>query len=363
MTPTLAESNRTPPPCPDPIDEARWDALMRRDREADGTFVYAVRTTGVYCRPSCGSRRPRRANVRTFADGLEAERAGFRPCKRCRPSGLDASDRQARAVEIACRAIEAADSMPSLDALAEAAGLSRSHFHRAFRARTGLTPRAYADAHRTRRVAEVLDAGGSVTRAIVESGFSSSGRFYESAADRLGMTPTAYRSGGDGASIRFAVGDCWLGSALVAATDRGVCAILLGDDPEALIRDLEARFPKADLIGGDVEFERLVARVVALVEAPGLGIDLPLDIRGTAFQRRVWEALRAIPAGSTASYAEIAARIGLPKSVRAVAGACASNPIAVAIPCHRVVRTDGLLSGYRWGIERKRALLDREASS
>ena len=248
----------------------------------------------------------------------------------------------------------------NLDALARAAGLSRSRFDRVFRAEAGVTPRGYAAALRGRRVREELERGTSVTGAIYGSGFSSSGRFYEAADATLGMTPTAFRAGGDGVAIRFAVGACSLGSILVAASDRGVCAILLGDDPAALVRDLQDRFPRADLVGGDDDFEQVVAAVVGLVEAPRAGLNLPLDIRGTVFQRRVWEALNQIPPGQTASYTAVAAAIGLPRSVRAVAQACGANALAVAIPCHRVVRTDGGLSGYRWGVERKAELLRRE---
>jgi AraC family transcriptional regulator of adaptative response/methylated-DNA-[protein]-cysteine methyltransferase len=263
----------------------------------------------------------------------------------------------------ACRLIETAEEMPNLDALAEAAGMSRFHFHRVFKTTTGVTPKAYAAAHRMRRVRDELSRGKTVTEAIYEAGFNSNGRFYATSSKVLGMTPTDFRSGGAGASIRFAVGECSLGSILVAATDKGVCAILLGDEPEPLVRDLQDRFPRAKLIGGDTGFEQLVSTVVGLVEAPALGLDLPLDVRGTAFQHRVWQALREIPAGSTASYTDIAERIGAPKAVRAVARACASNAIAVAIPCHRVVRRDGALSGYRWGVQRKRVLLAREGAS
>jgi AraC family transcriptional regulator of adaptative response/methylated-DNA-[protein]-cysteine methyltransferase len=261
----------------------------------------------------------------------------------------------------ACRLIEEADELPSLDALAAAAGMSRYHFHRVFKETTGVTPRAYAAAQRARRVRDELPLSGTVTEAIYGAGFNSSGRFYAASNGMLGMSPTRFRAGGAGEEIRFAVGQCSLGAILVAATAKGVAAILLGEDPDALLRDLQDRFPKARLIGGDAGFEALVARVVGLVEAPSLGLDLPLDVRGTAFQQRVWQALRQIPAGTTASYAEIARRIGAPGAVRAVARACAANPAAVAIPCHRVVRQDGGLSGYRWGVERKRALLDREA--
>ena len=273
------------------------------------------------------------------------------------------AERHAAAVAKACRLIETAEEMPNLDALAEAAGLSRFHFHRVFTTTTGVTPKAYAAAHRARRVRDELSRSDTVTDAIYGAGFNSNGRFYAASSEVLGMTPTDFRSGGTGASIRFAVGECSLGSILVAATGKGVCAILLGDEPEPLVRELQDRFPRAGLIGGDEGFEHLVATVVGFVEAPALGLDLPLDVRGTAFQRRVWQALREIPAGSTASYAGIAERIGAPKAVRAVAQACAANAIAVAIPCHRVVRTDGALAGYRWGVERKRALLAREAAS
>ncbi len=344
-------------------DDERWGAVKRRDRDADGAFYYSVLTTGVYCRPTCAARLPRRENVGFHATCAEAERAGFRPCKRCRPNEAALAERQASAVAKACRSIEQAEEAPSLDALAETAGMSRFHFHRVFKAQTGVTPKAYADAHRAERVREELAQSDTVTAAIYGAGFNSNGRFYATSTDLLGMTPTEFRAGGTGAAIRFAVGECSLGSILVAATEKGVCAIQLGDDPEALVRGLQDRFPKARLIGGDATFEQLVARVVALVEAPGNGPDLPLDVRGTAFQRVVWQALRDIPPGSTASYGEIARRIGRPKAVRAVAQACASNDIAVAIPCHRVVRRDGGLSGYRWGIERKRALLEREAAA
>jgi AraC family transcriptional regulator of adaptative response/methylated-DNA-[protein]-cysteine methyltransferase len=343
-------------------DATRWAAVTRRDPAADGVFFYSVRTTGVYCRPSCAARLARRENVRFHVTCADAERAGFRPCKRCKPNEAALADRQAGAVAAACRAIEQADEAPNLDALAAAAGMSRFHFHRVFKKLTGVTPKAYAAAHRSKRVRDELQHSATVTEAIYGAGFNSNGRFYATSSDMLGMTPTAFRAGGQGAAIRFAVGECWLGSILVATTDKGVCAILLGDDPDALVRDLQDRFPKAKLIGGDAGFEELIARVVGFVEAPRLGLDLPLDVRGTAFQQRVWQALREIPAGATASYADIAKRIGQPKSVRAVAQACASNHVAVAIPCHRVVRTDGDLSGYRWGVERKRALLAREAA-
>jgi AraC family transcriptional regulator, regulatory protein of adaptative response / methylated-DNA-[protein]-cysteine methyltransferase len=343
--------------------DPRWAAVVARDASADGTFVYSVRTTGVYCRPSCPSRPARPENVRFHVTGADAAAAGFRPCKRCTPDQPSLLERHAVTVTRACRRIEASEATPSLEGLAEAAGMSPFHFHRVFRALTGLTPRGYAIAHRDSRVRRELERSNTVTQAIYESGYNSNGRFYAKSYAVLGMTPTVYRAGGATAEIRFAIGECSLGSILVASSDRGVCAIMLGDDPEALARDLQERFPRAELIGGDAEFEELVAKVVGFIEAPGLGLDLPLDVQGTAFQQRVWEALLEIPAGRTATYGEIAARIGAPRAVRAVAGACAANPVAVAIPCHRVVRTDGSLSGYRWGVERKRALLARESRS
>jgi AraC family transcriptional regulator of adaptative response/methylated-DNA-[protein]-cysteine methyltransferase len=343
--------------------DPRWASVVARSPDADGTFFYSVKTTGVYCRPSCAARRAKPENVRFHMTRQEAEAAGFRPCKRCKPDQPSLVEQHAAKVTLACRLIETSARVPNLEELAAQAGLSIFHFHRVFKTVTGLTPRAYAAAHRGKRVRKELTRGGTVTRAIYESGYSSNARFYDESQQMLGMSPTTYRAGGPNTEIRFAIGECSLGSILVATSEIGVCAILLGDDPDLLARDLQDRFPRATLVGGDKEFESLVARVVGFVEAPALGLDLPLDVRGTAFQQRVWQALRDIPSGSTASYTEIAGRIGSPKAVRAVAGACAANPLAVAIPCHRVVRTDGGLSGYRWGVERKRALLQREAGS
>ncbi len=343
------------------LSDPRWAAILARDPAADEQFVYSVTTTGVYCRPSCGARRARPENVQFHPTAAVAEQAGFRPCKRCRPDQPPLSARHAAIVTGLCRFIEQAEHAPGLQDLADRAGLSTYHLHRVFKAVTGVTPRAYAAAHRAGRVRSELERSGTITDAIYAAGYASNGRFYAGSNQVLGMTPTRYRDAGAGLEIRFAVGHCALGAVLVAASDRGVCAILLGDDPDTLVRDLQDRFSRADIRGGDAEFERLVARVVGFVESPRLGLDLPLDVRGTAFQQRVWQALREIPAGETATYTDIARRIGAPNAVRAVAGACAANTLALAIPCHRVVRTDGTPSGYRWGVERKRALLDREA--
>ncbi len=343
-------------------DDARWTAVQARDRAADGRFYYSVRSTGVYCRPSCGARPALRANVAFHASAAEAELAGFRPCLRCRPDGPPLAERRAALVAAVCRLIDTADEEPDLATLAEASGISRFHLHRVFKAQTGITPKAYAAARRKERVRAGLALQPSVTEAIYAAGYNSSGRFYATSRESLGMTPTAFRRGGSGATIRFAIAQCSLGAILVASTDVGICAILMGDDPDALARDLQDRFPKAELVGAERDYEAVVARVIGLVEAPETGLDLPLDVRGTAFQQRVWQALRAIPAGRTVSYAELAALVGIRDGARAVAGACAANAIAVAIPCHRVVRNDGALSGYRWGVERKQALLEREGA-
>jgi len=341
-------------------DDEKWAAVLRRDRGSDGAFYYAVLTTGVYCRPSCPARKARRENVLFFSAREEAERKGFRPCRRCRPDE-DGDTGNAEAIVKACRAIEESGGSVGLAGLARAAGMSRFHFHRLFKRITGVTPKAYSNAVRRKSVREKLPASASVTDAIYRSGFGSSSRFYESSGKALGMKPREFRSGGSGASLSFAVGQCSLGAILVAASERGIAAIMLGDDPEELVRELEDCFPNAEISGGDTDFERLVATVVGFVENPSRGLGLPLDIRGTAFQERVWRALMEIPAGETATYSEIAGRIGAPGSARTVGAACASNMLAVAIPCHRVVRTDGSLSGYRWGIERKRTLLGRES--
>ncbi|MBP0495920.1 bifunctional DNA-binding transcriptional regulator/O6-methylguanine-DNA methyltransferase Ada [Roseomonas indoligenes] len=345
------------------LADPRWARIVARDRTADGEFWYTVSTTGVYCRPSCASRGCNPKNV-TIHDTLEsARRTGFRACRRCKPDGPAAEAVNAEIVTRACRIIETSEAAPSLTDLAEALSLSPGHFHRIFKAHTGLTPKGYAAAHRARRLREALAGENSVTEAMYDAGFGSSGRFYEASNAMLGMTPSNFRKGGAREEIRFAIGETTFGSILVASSTRGVAAILLGDDPEALARNLQDRFPKATLIGADANYEAIVAKVVGFVESPQVGLDLPLDVRGTAFQQRVWQALRDIPVGQTLSYTDVAERIGLPKATRAVAGACASNRLAVAIPCHRVVRNDGALSGYAWGVERKRAILNRELAS
>jgi AraC family transcriptional regulator of adaptative response/methylated-DNA-[protein]-cysteine methyltransferase len=345
-------------------DEERWSALCRRDAAADGAFIYAVATTGVYCRPSCPARRPRRANVSFYPSPLEAEAAGFRSCRRCRPGDQPLEQRQAALVARVCRMIEDAFETPTLDELAAGAGISPFHLHRLFKRYTGLTPRSYAAAKKAERVKRELERGEDVTHAIYAAGYGSSSRFYENARSRLGMAPANYRAGGRHEKIRFAVGQCSLGHVLVAATDKGICEVRLGDDPHKLVEELQDRFSNAELTGGDLDFEQAVRLVVSHIEAPREAAPaLPLDVRGTAFQQRVWDALRRIPPGRTASYAEIASSIGQPSATRAVAQACGANRIAVLIPCHRVIRTDGSQGGYHWGIERKRELLAREAGA
>ena len=341
-------------------NDPRWAAVVARDPKAN--FFYSVKTTGVYCRPCCAARLARPENVQFYRTCQDAEKAGFRPCKRCKPDQASPLE-HAEKIASACRLIESSETPPSLELLAQHVGLSPYHFHRVFKAATGLTPKGYASAHRANLVRKSLNKSDTVTGAIYDAGYNSNSRFYETSNQVLGMTPSNYRAGGAQTDIRFAVGKCSLGSILVAESDRGICAIFLGDDPDSLVRDLQDQFPKANLIGGDAGFERLVAKVVGFVETPTLGLDLPLDVRGTAFQQRVWQSLRKIPAGSTASYTEVAKLIGSPNSVRAVAQACGANALAVAIPCHRVVRNDGALSGYRWGVERKRALLEKEATT
>ena len=337
-----------------------WAAVENRDAGADGSFYYGVRTTGVYCRPGCPSRRPLRANTAFFATTSEAEAAGLRACKRCRPTDASTASRHIAAIEKACALLRTSETIPSLGELAAAAAISRFHFHRVFKQVTGATPRDYARTHRLGLLAQRLDAGEKVTEAIYASGFGSSSRAYEAAPAALGMTPGARRRAGDGETIRYVTVATPLGWALVAATARGVCLTALGDDRERLAAMVRERFPAALLVAEDAALKDWAEQIVRFITDPGQTPDLPLDIRGTAFQTRVWRALQRIPLGRTATYAEIARALGQPKAVRAVAQACAANNLALLVPCHRAIREDGDLAGYRWGLERKRALLERE---
>ena len=340
-----------------------WAALERRDAGAAGRFFYGVRTTGVYCRAGCTSRLPLRRNTMFFETPGEAEAAGLRPCKRCRPTEESAASRHLAAVERACALLQKSKTMPSLGELADAAGISPFHFHRVFKQITGATPRDYARTYRLGRFAEKLEAGQPVTDAIYDAGFGSSSRAYEAAQAGLGMTPATRRHGGSGETIRYVTVETPLGWALVAATARGVCMTALADDREGLVTALRQRFPAATVTPEDAELKDWADRIVGFITAPDRNLELPLDIQGTAFQARVWRALQKIPLGKTATYTEIAAALGQPKAVRAVAQACAANKLALVVPCHRVIRRDGELGGYRWGIERKRALLAREQAA
>jgi AraC family transcriptional regulator of adaptative response/methylated-DNA-[protein]-cysteine methyltransferase len=341
-------------------DDPRWEALCARDREADGLFVFAVTTTGVYCRPSCPARRPLRKNVRFFTLSADARAAGFRACRRCRPDEMSTAQRITLAVEAACRTLENEDRPPPLARLAEEAGFSPHHFHRLFRAQTGLTPKAYGEAARARRTVAALSGADRVTDAAFAAGFQSLSRFYDAAAVRLGMAPAAMKAGGPGEVIVTAQGPSALGIVTAAFSRRGIAAVRLTDTAAEGLGEVTRLFGKALVVDGGADFEALLGAVIAAVEEPAAAAELPLDIRGTAWEERVWQALRAIPVGTTQSYAEVAAAIGAPTAVRAVARACAANRIAVLIPCHRVVRSDGSLAGYRWGVARKEALLTAE---
>jgi AraC family transcriptional regulator of adaptative response/methylated-DNA-[protein]-cysteine methyltransferase len=348
--------------------DERWRAVEERLPEAEGFFLYAVETTGVVCRPTCKSRRPNRANVRFFDSLDDAEAAGFRACLRCKPGDVSHDARQRGAIAKACRRLEAAETEPSLEELAAEADLSASRFQRLFTSIVGTSPKEYAAALRRERVREALADGETVSDAIFQAGYGASSRFYEGSRDTLGMDASAYRRGAPGEAIRFASARTSLGWLVAARTAKGVCFIALGDERGELVDDLRGRFGEAASIDEDATLGGLMERVVSLIDAPdGAARDrgaaaLPLDIRGTAFQHRVWKALREIPAGSTISYAELAERIGAPKAVRAVAGACGANPVAVAVPCHRVARGDGSLGGYHWGVGRKRKLLEKEGA-
>lgn len=335
-------------------EEQAWQASMARDRRYDGRFVIGVVTTGIYCRPSCPARRPKRENVRFFGDNASAEAEGLRPCKRCKP---DEVARDTEAIERAVRLIEQAEEAPKLDHLAEAVGYSPFHFQRIFKRAMGVTPAAYARGIRAERAGRALKEENSVTEAIYEAGYSGPARFYEDSGKRLGMTPSAWRKGGKGVAIRWATAETSFGTMLVAATDRGICRLTFDSDPQAL----QALFPHAAIEAGDEALAELVEQAVVAVENPAGGHDLPLDVRGTAFQQAVWRELSRIPPGETLSYAALAAKAGRPKAVRAAGTACGANPIAVLIPCHRAKRSDGSLGGYAYGLAMKEKLLEKEA--
>jgi AraC family transcriptional regulator of adaptative response/methylated-DNA-[protein]-cysteine methyltransferase len=339
-------------------DDQRWQAVAARDRQFDGRFVTAVRTTGVYCRPSCPARTPKRENVTFYASPAEAEAAGFRACKRCSPN------EQAWEADVAgrvCRYIEAhSEDHPTLDELGAHVALSPHHLQRVFKRALGITPRQYAEAYRLEQFKTRLKAGGSVTQALYDAGYSSSSRLYERAPDQLGMTPAAYRKGGRGMRIHYTMTECPLGLLLVAATERGICAVCLGDAPDELEAELRADYPAADIARAEAGLGEWVQALLQYLDGQGPHLELPLDVQATAFQWRVWQELRRIPPGETRSYRQIAAAIGSPGAVRAVGNACASNRAALVIPCHRAVREDGGLGGYRWGLNRKATLLAQE---
>ncbi|AKJ42317.1 bifunctional DNA-binding transcriptional regulator/O6-methylguanine-DNA methyltransferase Ada [Pragia fontium] len=342
-------------------NDPRWLDVKNKNPNSDGHFVYGIQTTGIYCRPTCPARTPDPDYIEFFDSCELAERHHYRACKRCKPNGESNQERDSRLITKACRIIEQMDGAINLEELSKRVAMSPSFFHRKFKKITGVTPKQFSTAIRIKNMQhELVKQNESITDAIYNSGFNSGSRFYAATDRSLGMTPGAYREGGKNTKIQFAIAECSLGSILVARSPKGICAISFGDDPTELLNNLQDKFPNADLIGGDTAFENIVARVIEFVENPNTALDLPLDIQGTAFQQRVWKMLLTIPAGTTVSYTELAEMIGSPRSVRAVANACGQNSIAVAIPCHRVVKLDGNLSGYRWGIERKRQLLDRE---
>lgn len=340
--------------------DPRWLKIMNRDKVARD-FVFAVKSTGIYCLACCPARRPKIENISFYNTPTDAENAGYRACKRCKPNQLQGVNKLQPAIEKACRLLEQSEENIPLAELAELVGLSPFYFQRQFKAFTGFSPKHYMQNYRANRVREALrNKETNITQAIYDAGFQSASRFYHHAGHMLGMTPTVFKKGGKNMEIRFAVAECSLGSVLVAATRKGICAVTLGDDPEVLVQNLQDHFPQAKLTGGDADFETLIATVITHIENPAQNFDLPLDIQGTVFQQKVWQALRNIPSGQTISYTDLARHIGQPTASRAVANACGANKIAVLIPCHRVVRNNGDLSGYRWGIERKRALLLKE---
>jgi AraC family transcriptional regulator of adaptative response/methylated-DNA-[protein]-cysteine methyltransferase len=346
---------------PSAVADRFWQAVQTRDASCDGLFYYAVQTTGVYCRPSCASRQPKRENVLFFALPEAARQAGFRACRRCRPDETTIRDPQAELVQSICRLIDQQlEEPPNFAAVSEAMKLSQFHLQRLFKKLMGITPRQYAEARRADRFKANVKSGRTVTDAMYEAGYGSSSRLYEKAAAQLGMTPATYRKGGKGMKIDYTIAECPLGLLLVAATDKGICSITLGDKSKGLTEDLHAEFPQAEIARDETRLRAQVKTLLAHLAGQEPHPDLPLDVQGTAFQKRVWEELRRIPYGQTASYSEIAHRTGQPTATRAVARACATNPAALLTPCHRVVRENGELGGYRWGIERKRQLLEKE---
>ena len=341
--------------------EDYWQAVLAKDASFDGTFFYAVRSTSIYCRPSCPARRPRREQVLFFSLPEVAERAGFRPCQRCTPQNATTPNPQVERVERVCQYIESnLDSPLTLAILGEQVGMSPHHLQRIFKRIMGITPRQYAEAHRLSELKTQLKEGQAVTTALYEAGYSSSSRLYEQASTRLGMTPATYRRGGKGMQISYTLVDCLLGRVLIAIAQRGMCALYLGNCDAELVAALLAEYPAAEFYGDNVDLKVWVSSLLDHLNGEQIHLDLPLDFQATAFQWRVWEELRAIPYGTTRSYREIARSIGHPQAVRAVARACATNPVSLVIPCHRVIRGDGSLGGYRWGLERKQALLARE---
>lgn len=339
----------------------RWHAVVARERAADEQFVYAVKTTGIYCRPVCSARLPKPEHVEFFANGEAATAAGYRPCKRCKPGQMNAAEQLTETMAQICRLLEQNETTLTLDALAQHARMSRFHFQRTFKKMIGVTPKQYQQMLRAQRMRTTLNESASVTEALYAAGYNSSGHFYRESGAMLGMTPTEFRSGGETLEIQLGTARCDLGMVLIAATHNGICAIELGDDESTLIESMRLRYPRANLLMMNTQTAQWLQQVVRWIKQPQAALQLPLDIQGTAFQRQVWDALREIPPGQTRSYTDIAAQIGKPNAVRAVATACASNQLALTIPCHRVIRGNGELAGYRWGIERKRELLRRES--
>ncbi|MBW9453053.1 bifunctional DNA-binding transcriptional regulator/O6-methylguanine-DNA methyltransferase Ada [Citrobacter portucalensis] len=342
-------------------DDDRWQSVVDRDVNADGQFVFAVQTTGIFCRPSCRAKHALRKNVRFYADAQQAQDAGFRPCKRCQPDKDSAQQHRLDKIARACQLLEQ-ESPLTLDELAQQVAMSPYHLHRLFKATTGMTPKVWQQSWRARRLRDALAKGVPVTQAILNAGFPDSSSYYRKADQALGMTAKQFRKGGDNVSVRYTLADCALGRCLVAESERGICAILLGDDDATLVADLHALFPAAQDVPADANFQQRVREVIVAINSCDASLSLPLDIRGTAFQQQVWQALRTIPCGETVSYQQLASAIGKPKAVRAVASACGANKLAIVIPCHRVIRGDGALSGYRWGIARKAQLLQRETT-